>query len=259
MKVFLSIALIFSYLFLIKKDKPTVYIIGDSTVRNTNRPQCGWGEMFHEFVDTTQISISNQAMAGRSTRTFIKEKRWEKVLSTLKQGDYVIMQFGHNEGSKPDTSKAGYRGVLKGTGEETVQLTWKDSTIETVHTYGWYLRKFVQEARAKGATPVICSMIPRNQWNYTVKGDSTSKQVVRRADKDYGKWAKEIAVAEGVFFIDLNAISAGKYDVLGPEVVKGYFHKDHTHTNEEGARINAASVAEGIRGLKELSLNKYLK
>lgn len=259
MKVFLSIAIFISFFFLGEKDKPTVYIIGDSTVRNSNRPQCGWGEMFNEFVDTTQISISNQAMAGRSTRTFIKEKRWEKVLSTLKPGDFVIMQFGHNEGSKPDTSRAGYRGVLRGTGNETVELTWKDSTIETVHTYGWYLRKFVQDAKAKGATPIICSMIPRNQWNYTVKGDSTSKQIVRRADKDFGMWAKEVAASENVFFIDLNVISADKYDKLGPDVVKNYFHKDHTHTNEEGARINAASVAEGIKLLNDLKLNKYLK
>jgi rhamnogalacturonan acetylesterase len=259
MKTPFSIALIFSSFFLFKKDKPTIYIIGDSTVRNTGRPQCGWGEMLNEFIDTTQISISNQAMAGRSTRTFIKEKRWDKVLSTLKAGDYVIMQFGHNEGSKPDTSRAGYRGVLRGTGDETVQLNWKDSTIETVHTYGWYLKKFVSDAKAKGAIPIICSMIPRNQWNYTVKGDSTSKQIVKRADNDFGKWAKEVAAAEGVFFIDLNAISADKYDKLGPEIVKNYFHKDHTHTNEEGARINAASVAEGIRGIKELMLNNYLK
>src|SRR6188508_3573673 len=113
-KKFLVLAAIFviaSSFILFKKDKPTLYIIGDSTVRNTNRPQCGWGEMINEFLDTTQISISNQAMAGRSTRTFIKEKRWDKVLSTLNPGDFVIMQFGHNEGSKPDTSKDGYRGV----------------------------------------------------------------------------------------------------------------------------------------------------
>ncbi len=110
----------------LSNNKPTIYIIGDSTVRNTNRPQCGWGEMIGEFFDSTQINISNQAMAGRSTRTFIKEKRWDKVMSTLTEGDYVIMQFGHNEGSKPDTSRAGYRGVLRGTGDETVELTWKD-------------------------------------------------------------------------------------------------------------------------------------
>lgn len=268
MKYYFSIPILFVSLFLFQKEKPTLYIIGDSTVRNTNRPQCGWGEMINEFLDTTQISISNQAMAGRSTRTFIKEKRWEKVLSTLKAGDFVIMQFGHNEGSKPDTSRAGYRGVLRGTGDETVELTWKDSTEETVHTYGWYLKKFVQDAKAKGAIPIICSMIPRNQFvddpslapkEKDSVGNVIERRIVKRADKDFGKWAKEVAASEGVFFIDLNGITADKYDKLGPDEIKKLFEKDHTHTNVEGARINAASVAEGIRLLKELKLNKYLK
>lgn len=259
MKIFSSI-LFFSFLtVVIPQEKPTLYIIGDSTVRNTNRPQCGWGEMIQEYLDSNKISISNQAMAGRSTRTFVKEKRWEKVLSTLQAGDFVIMQFGHNEGSKPDTSRAGYRGVLRGTGEETVELLWKDSTIETVHTYGWYLRKFVREAKAKGATPVICSMIPRNQWDYSIKGDTTSKKIVKRAGNDFGKWAREVAEQEGVFFIDLNAITADKYDQLGPEEVKKLFQGDHTHTNEAGARINAQSVVEEIKKQKKLGLNDFLK
>jgi rhamnogalacturonan acetylesterase len=259
MKFFFGISILLSSFILLQKEKPTLYIIGDSTVRNNNRPQCGWGEMIADFFDTTQISISNQAMAGRSTRTFVKEKRWDRVLSTLKAGDFVIMQFGHNEGSKPDTSRAGYRGVLRGTGDETVDLTWKDSTIETVHTYGWYLKKFVNDAKAKGAIPIICSMIPRNQWDYTIKGDTTSKRIVRRADKDFGKWAKEVAASEGVPFIDLNGISADKYDLLGPDEVKKLFEKDHTHTNEDGARINAASIAEGVRLLMDLELRKCLK
>ncbi len=235
----------------LSNNKPTIYIIGDSTVRNTNRPQCGWGEMIGEFFDSTQINISNQAMAGRSTRTFIKEKRWDKVMSTLTEGDYVIMQFGHNEGSKPDTSRGGYRGVLRGTGDETVSLTWKDSSIEVVHTYGWYLKKFIRDAKSKGAKPIICSMIPRNQF---VDGK------VKRANTDFGKWAKEVAESEGVFFIDLNAITADKYDVLGPDEVKKLFHGDHTHTNVDGAKINAASVVQGIRNLNnDLPLVNYLK
>lgn len=250
----LRLLLLFSVMtsfIVLSNNKPTIYIIGDSTVRNTNRPQCGWGEMIAEFFDSTQINISNQAMAGRSTRTFIKEKRWDKVMSTLTEGDYVIMQFGHNEGSKPDTSRAGYRGVLRGTGDETVELTWKDGTVETVHTYGWYLKKFIKEAKSKGARPIICSMIPRNQF---VDGK------VKRANNDFGKWAKEVAESEGVFFIDLNAITADKYDVLGPDEVKKLFHGDHTHTNVDGAKINAASVVEGIRNLsKELPLVTYLK
>ena len=236
--------------FAMLNNKPTLYIIGDSTVRNTNRPQCGWGEMIGDLLDTTKISISNQAMAGRSTRTFIKEKRWEKVLSTLKKGDYVIMQFGHNEGSKPDTSRAGYRGVLRGTGDETVSLTWKDSSVEVVHTYGWYLRKFIRDAKEKGATPIVCSMIPRNQW---------TDGKVRLANNDFGKWAEEIAESEGVAFVDLNAITAEKYNAMGPDEVAKLFHKDHTHTNEEGAKINASSVAEGLRLLKNNTLAGYLK
>lgn len=249
MKLLFSLSLLLVTLFLSRKEKPTLYIIGDSTVRNTNRPQCGWGEMIVDYFDTTQINISNQAMAGRSTRTFIKEKRWEKVLGTLKAGDFLIMQFGHNEGSKPDTSKAGYRGVLKGTGDETVDLFWKDSTIETVHTYGWYLKKFVQEAKAKGAIPIICSMIPRNQF---------AAGKVKRADNDYGKWAREVATVEGVFFIDLNGITADKYDSLGPDKVKQFFPGDHTHTNVDGAKVNATSVVEGLIKLQGCTLVKYL-
>lgn len=235
--------------FVLQQGKPTLYIIGDSTVRNTNRPQCGWADKLADFFDTTQLRISNQAMAGRSTRTFIKEKRWDKVMSTLKKGDYVIMQFGHNEGSRPDTNRAGYRGVLKGTGEEAVELTWPDSSKEVVHTYGWYLSKFVKDVQSKGAIPVIASMIPRNQF---VDGK------VKRAGNDYGKWAKEIAKREGAIFIDLNTITADKYDVIGPDKVKELFSGDHTHTNEAGATLNAASVTEGIRSIPGLGLNKYV-
>ena len=249
MKFLVIISLAFTSFLLFKNKKPTLYIIGDSTVRNSNRPQCGWGELIGEYFDSSMINISNQAMAGRSTRTFIKEKRWDKVLATLRKGDFVLMQFGHNEGSRPDTSKGGYRGVLKGIGDETVNLLWKDSTIETVHTYGWYLKKFVNDVSAKGATPIICSMIPRNEF-------VTGK--VKRADNDYGKWAAEVAINEAAFFIDLNRITADKYDLLGPEEVKKYFPGDHTHTNLEGAGVNAASVVEGIRGLGNRALNNYL-
>lgn len=241
--------LIASSFAVLQQEKPTLYLIGDSTVRNTDKEQWGWGSLLPEFFDSAKITVSNQAMAGRSTRTFIKEGRWEKVLSALKKGDFVMMQFGHNEGSKPDTTRAGYRGVLKGTGEDSVQLTWPNGNPETVHSYGWYLRKFIREARAKGATPIVLSMIPRNEFR---------EGKVLRADKDYGKWAKEIADAEGGLFVDLNAITAAKYDAWGAEKVKAFFPGDHTHTNKDGARVNAASVVEGIKANAENPLNHYL-
>ena len=247
--LFTSLTILCSSFILFQNEKPTIYIIGDSTVRNSNKEQWGWGTLLPEFFDSNKISISNQAMAGRSTRTFIKESRWDRVLSTLKKGDYVMMQFGHNEGSKPDTTRGGYRGVLKGTGEDSVQLTWPDGKLETVHSYGWYLKKFIRDAKAKGATPIVLSMIPRNQFN---------EGKVRRADKDYGMWAKEVADAEGVLFIDLNKISADKYDAWGAEKVKEFFPGDHTHTNQEGARVNAASVVDGIKANPKNTLNTYL-
>lgn len=247
---FVFLLLVFCSSFaLLQNPKPTLYLIGDSTVCNNDKEQWGWGSLLPEFFDSNKISISNQAMAGRSTRTFVKEGRWTKVLSALKKGDYVLMQFGHNEGSRPDTTKAGYRGVLKGMGEDSLQLTWPDGTTETVHSYGWYIRKFISEAKAKGAIPVVLSMIPRNEFR---------EGKVLRAGNDYGKWAREAAEAEGVTFIDLNAITADKYDSWGPEKVKTFFPGDHTHTNREGARVNAASVADGIKLNPTISLNDYL-
>ncbi len=242
-------ALLFFSAFL-AKPRPTLYLIGDSTVRNTGAGQQGWGQSLPALFDTTRLRIVNNAMAGRSTRTFIKEGRWERTLAALRPGDFVLMQFGHNEGSAPDTTKAGRRGVLRGTGPETKSLTWPDGTPETVQTYGAYLRKFIREAKAKGATPVVCSMIPRNEWK---------DGKVLRADQDFGKWAAEVAQQEGVAFINLNDITARKYEKIGPDETKKYFPGDHTHTNPAGAQVNAESVVEGIRTDKKLALNKYLR
>lgn len=247
--IFLSvIVLLFAFTY---QQKPTLYIIGDSTVRNEDTMgHRGWGSHIGNYLDTSKIKVSNQAMAGRSTRTFIKEGRWDKVLSTLKQGDYVMMQFGHNEGSRPDTSRRGYRGVLRGTGEDTVQLTWPDGKLEVVQTYGWYIKKFITDVKEKGAIPIVLSMIPRNEFR---------EGKVQRADNDYGKWAREVAEANGAFFIDLNRITADKYDMLGPDEVKKFFPGDHTHTNPAGANVNAQSVLEGLRMQKDIPLNNFLK
>jgi len=239
--VLTSLAFTFSH-------KPALYIIGDSTVRNTNASFMGWGTAIQTLFDTTRIDIRNHAMAGRSTRTFIKEGRWSAVSSQLKPGDYVMMQFGHNEGSNPDTTRGGYRGVLRGIGEETKELIWPDGTAETVHTYGWYIRHFINEAKSKGAIPIVVSMIPRNSWK--------AGKVVR-ADKDFGLWAKQVAEQEGAYFIDLNKITADRYEKMGPDKVKQLFPTDHTHTNSQGALINAESVMKGLKKQKQIGLYAF--
>ncbi len=233
------------------QQKPTLYLIGDSTTHNTDQVQWGWGTMIANYLDLDKINLKNAAQAGRSTRTFVKEGRWDKVYNDLKPGDYVMMVFGHNEGSKPDTTKAGYRGVFKGTGEDSVVFNWKDGTREVVHSYGWYFRKFIRDTKSKGATPIVLSMIPRREWDKDGK--------IIRADKDYGKWAKEVAEQEGVAFIDMNKITADKYDQMPHDTVYALFPGDHTHTGKKGADINAQSVVEGLKMQPNITLNNYLK
>ncbi|MFC3560551.1 rhamnogalacturonan acetylesterase [Pedobacter jamesrossensis] len=248
-KILLAAGIILIASAFIKPGKPILHTIGDSTVRNLNKETWGWGTPIATLFDTTKIYVENNAMAGRSTRTFLSEGRWSKVLETLKPGDFVTIQFGHNDGSEPDTTKSGRRGVLKGIGEETKALTWPDGKVEIVHTYGWYIRKFVRETKAKGATAIVVSMIPRNEFR---------EGKVIRADKDFGKWAAEVAQQEHTYFVDLNKITSDKYDIMGPEKVKAFFPTDHTHTNLEGAKVNAQSVVEGIRKLKGCKLKNYL-
>ncbi len=227
--------------------KPVFYLVGDSTVRNPNPPQCSWGQVIYNYFDTTRLSISNQAMAGRSTRTYLKEGRWQKVISAIKPGDFLLIEFGHNEGGKPDTSRTGRRSVLKDIGDDTVVVNWPTGP-ETVHTYGWYLRKFTKEAQAKGATVMIASMIASNVYK---------DGKIARADKTYGLWASKIATETGAYFIDANNIIADKFEKMGPEMVKGLFPYDPVHTNVEGAGINAGAIVTAIKRDTTNTLNKY--
>ena len=226
--------------------KPTLYIIGDSTVRNGRLPGCGWGEVIAELLDTNRISVQNRAVGGRSTRTFLAEGHWDRVLTVIKPGDFLVMQFGHNEGL--DTNRN--VGVLPGTGDEQIAITRNGRKLE-IRTYGWYLKKFVTEAKAKGAIVTVASMIPRS--------DFSDGQRVDRNTNTFAKWAREVAQVNNAYFVDLNSITADKYDKIGSVKTKELFYRDHTHTNVEGAKINAQSFAEGLRVTPGNPLNKYVK
>jgi lysophospholipase L1-like esterase len=203
-----------------------------------------------ELFDSNQIVVENHALGGTSSRTFQTNGLWEKALARVRKGDFVIMQFGHNDSSPlDDTARA--RGTIKGIGPETKDIYNPIKKIpETVHSYGWYLNKFVTDIQQKGATAIICSPIPRNDWK---------EGKVNRANTGYGLWAKQVAEAANVPFIELNGLIADNYDVAGQEAVKQYFtEKDHTHTNDAGAKLNARIVADAIKDLKETNLKKYL-
>lgn len=248
----LLLATIGLFSFVVKKEKPVFYIIGDSTVRNGDgSPRnllMGWGNFIPDHLDTTKISVQNAAIGGRSSRTFLTEGRWGRIMANLKKGDYVIMQFGHNDaGPLDDTARA--RGSIRGIGDESKEIYNPIAKKkEVVYTYGWYLRKYIQDAKSKGAIPVVCSPIPRNDWK---------EGKVIRSVASYAQWAREVATAEGAHFIDLNNRVALKYEELGAEKVKTFFPTDHTHTNKEGAQLNALLVAESLKEVKPKKLHKY--
>jgi Lysophospholipase L1 and related esterases len=229
---------------------PTLYLIGDSTVNTPTKGQQGWGTPLPALFDLTKISVMNRARGGRSSRTFNTEGLWDEVRDSLKPGDFVLMQFGHNDGGPLGDGRA--RASLKGNGGETQDVDNKTTgKKETVHTYGWYLRKYITDAKAKGATPIVLSPVPRNIWK---------DGKVARAANDYGKWAAEAARSEGALFINLNEIIAQSYEEVGQtKVAETYFTPtDHTHTTPEGAKFNAGCVVEGIRSLKDCPLANYL-
>lgn len=230
---------------------PIVFTIGDSTVKNEDNSDdsmWGWGSVLSEQFDTTRITVENHAMAGRSARTFLDEGRWDKVYNALQPGDYVIIQFGHNDGGDINTGKA--RGELHGTGNESMVFKMEATgQYKVVYTYGWYLRKFIRDAKEKGATPIVVSHTPRNKWkDGRIESNATS----------FGIWARQAAAEAGAVFIDLNAISGKKFQKLGKEKTAPYFKRDHTHSSKSGARLNAASIADGLRRL-DCPLKNYLR
>jgi lysophospholipase L1-like esterase len=233
--------------------KPVFYIIGDSTVRNGDgsgkNQQWGWGSFIANYFDTTKIGVQNHAIGGRSSRTFITEGRWNRILENLKKDDYVIMQFGHNDGGPlDDTSRA--RGTIRGIGEDSVATYNPIRKVnEVVHSFGWYMRKYIRDTKERGAIPIVCSPIPRNDWK---------DGKVIRSSESYSKWAEQVATEEGAYFINLNDDIAVKYESMGQETVKPFFPVDHTHTNLDGAKLNAEIVIDGIKKLKIRALKRLM-
>jgi lysophospholipase L1-like esterase len=234
---------------------PSVVLIGDSTVRNGcgdgTGGQWGWGDALPAFVDTAKLNIVNRAIGGLSSRTFISQGHWSRAKMLLKKGDFLLIQFGHNDSSPLNDEKRA-RGTIRGVGDETEEI---DNLItkqhEVVHTYGWYLRRFIREAKDLGVTPILCSPVPRQKW--------ADGKVVRSTTDGYAAWAREVAREEGVGFVELNDGVASRYEALGAEKVKLLYADEDTHTSMAGAVLNAAVVAEGLRNLSEGPLAPYLR
>jgi rhamnogalacturonan acetylesterase len=233
---------------------PTYWIVGDSTVKNGTPPRYGWGEVIAPLFDKTKINVVNKAIGGRSSRNYIAQGRWQEVLDKAKPGDYVTVQFGHNDRGSFKGPK-GDRGVLPGIGDETQEVAAdpnKPDKKVTVHTYGWYLRQYVQDAKAHKLNIILVTPVARNNWTKDGK-----------LNNDIRPWAEymtEVAKQENVPLLDLNAIVAGHYSEMGKAAVDGVFFegRDQTHTLKAGAEFNAKCVAEGLRKLQTSNLKDYL-
>jgi lysophospholipase L1-like esterase len=195
-------------------DVVTVYVTGDSTVTDQpHEPWNSWGQMLPRFFKPG-VAVANHAESGESLRSFVGEKRLEKVLSTIKPGDYLFVQFGHND--------------QKQRGPDVGPFT----------SYSDLLRRFIGEARKKGAIPVLVT--PVNRRTFDAEG-----RIINSLG-DYPEAVRRTARDEGVALIDLNAMSKPFYEALGDEGSKRAF-VDNTHHNAYGSYELARCVVEGIR------------
>jgi lysophospholipase L1-like esterase len=233
---------------------PTLWIIGDSTVRNgtlgdgSNMNQWGWGAPIVAYFDLNKINVVNRAFGGTSSRSFYTGFFWQNLRPQIRKGDFVILQFGAN-----DNGGASGIGALSGAGTET-ELVGRAGKSEIVHTFGWYLQQFVRETREQGATPFICSLTPRKAW--------TADGHFRRDNATHASWAAEAAKQTNAPFVDLYELIARQYEPLGPEKVDSLYVPSPTerlHTGWDGAVINAERVIAGLMELKDNPLAAFLR
>ena len=199
---------------------PTLYLAGDSTVTDQGvAPSASWGQMLPRFFGPS-IAIANHAESGETLKSFVTELRLDKLLSTLAPGDWVMIQFGHND----------------------QKVQWPQTYAEAATTYRSWLRTYIAEVRRRGATPVLVTSPERR--NFDAKGRITPTL------GDYPDAVRAVAKDESIALIDLTPMSIRFYEALGPEVSPRAFAdegRDKTHHSEYGAYALARMVVEGLR------------
>lgn len=222
----------------------TIFLVGDSTMADkpvVDNPERGWGQLFPFFFGN-EVIVENHAKNGRSTKSFINEGRWQSVVQKLKAGDYVFIQFGHNDEKAADTTRY----------------------AEAHTSYKQNLIRFVSESREKGAFPVLLTPVQRYKYDQAGK--------IAETHGDYPAVVREIAQEQNVPLVDLAQKSKALFEHVGAEESKKMFlhvrpgtfglladgKEDNTHFTEYGALKIAALVAEAINE-SGLPLKSYLQ
>lgn len=213
---------------------PTLWIIGDSTVRNgtlgdgTNMGQWGWGAPLTYYFDVKKINVVNRAFGGTTSMSFYNGFFWKNMEPQIKKGDFVILQFGANSGELP------------GVGDEVQGDR---------HSFGWYLKQIVQETRARGATPILCTLTPR-------KGDITAS-----TPNTHIEWTAQVAKEVNAPYINLHDLIVQQYKKMDKSKVDTMYSPTPTealHTGWDGAVVNAECVVSGLEALKDFPLDAML-
>ena len=228
----------------VAKDPITVFLAGDSTMaskRPEKRPETGWGEFLQRHFDERRVRVDNHAQNGRSTRTFIAEGRWQAIVDKLKAGDYVLIQFGHNDSSKE-----------------------KADRYTPPEDFRANLVRFVADVRAKKATPVLLTPVMRRRFD--------KEGALQDSHGEYPDIVRRVAAERNVALIDMHRKSWQTLASFGPEDSKKLFLQlaagehanypqgvnDNTHFSPRGAELMASLAVEGVRERK-LGLSKFLK
>jgi lysophospholipase L1-like esterase len=226
------------------KEPITIFLAGDSTMaakRAEKRPETGWGEFLQQHFDERKVRVENHAQNGRSTRTFIAENRLQAILDKLRAGDYVFIQFGHNDSSKEKLDR-----------------------YTTPEDYRANLIRFVSEVRARKATPVLLTPVMRRRFDKDGR--------LQDSHGEYPDIVRRVAAERKVSLIDMHRMSQKVLVRYGVEESKKLFLQlaagqhtnypqginDNTHFSPLGAEVMAGLAADGIREQK-LGLTKFLK
>ena len=231
--LFLSVIATIVFSFSAPKKK-NIWLIGDSTMaykKPERLPESGWGVALADFV-TDKVKVHNHAASGRSTLSFINEGRWKSVSDSLQKGDYVVIQFGHNDEKKELKLYTDPFGSFKNN-----------------------LRKFIEESRQKGAVPIICSSIVRRHFD--------GKGNLIDTHGDYIKAAKEIAVETKTPYVNMEAATRKLVSEMGPDKSKEIFNftnkkQDSTHVNVKGANAVAQLFVNEVKA-ESLPMSRLFK